>query len=302
MSNYSFWSPTLSHSCWRPNCQTELYHFGVKGMRWGIRHDKEPSGRSFGRRVKPQGDRDHYIPILETDTTANIAMQTARATATNPIKALLGTAVLASGAVATAKIKANEIRTSKLETDSATGLKIKDPKKTWTQEEDMKAVNPGYINLMSQGSRNNCVLCSITYDLRRRGYDVSANFATYGYTEDDIAYYYPGCVTTYCTRDGATTSDQEEYIDQTLENLIATGEGARGTLCVSWMGGGGHSMAYEIHNGQPVIYDCQIGKKVDAREILRYTTDSSVTRLDNVPINKEFIKEATHDDHSKKRR
>lgn len=302
MSNYSFWSPTLYHSCWQPTYQTELYHFGVKGMRWGVRHDKEPTGKRFGGRNKPQGNRDTYEPLLDTHATAQWAAKTASATATNPIAALFGAGVLATGAVAAAKIKANEIRTSKLKTDPETGLKLKDPKKTWTPEEDMKAVNPGYTNLLSQGARNNCMLCSFTYDLRRRGYDVSANFSTYGYAIEDINSWYPDAVTTTHELEGGTEQDYGEYIDSTIEELIKTGEGARGTLCVLWNGGGGHSMAYEIHNGKPIIYDCQIGKVVDAREVLRQSYTSNVTRLDNVEVNKEIIREVTHDDHTKKGR
>lgn len=308
MSNYSFWSPTLSHSCWQPTYQTELYHFGVKGMRWGVRHDKE----TLGGRNKPRGGREHYELFRDTDSVAAVANFLSRSVSGLKVGESLHWANLLKGAgVTAAKIKANEFRTSKLQTDPKTGLKLKDPNKKYTAEEDMKAVNPGHQNYLSTGSRNNCMLCTMAFDLRRRGYDVSANFATYGYTFDDLKYWYPGCTQSfqelplYSDGNGHYSYDEEDmeaYIDNTIEDLIATGEGSRGALNVFWMGGGGHSMAYEIHNGKPIIYDCQTGRIEDAREILKNTVESHAVRLDNIEPNAEYIKEVTHDNHSKKRR
>lgn len=37
----------------------ELYHFGVKGMKWGIRHDKERSGSSRSRKKKRVASEDY---------------------------------------------------------------------------------------------------------------------------------------------------------------------------------------------------------------------------------------------------
>lgn len=35
----------------------ELYHYGVKGMKWGVRHDYEPVGRNRGQAVQSSGRR-----------------------------------------------------------------------------------------------------------------------------------------------------------------------------------------------------------------------------------------------------
>lgn len=37
----------------------ELYHFGVKGMKWGIRHDKNRSGSSRSRKKKRVASEDY---------------------------------------------------------------------------------------------------------------------------------------------------------------------------------------------------------------------------------------------------
>ena len=39
MSNHSFWSPTARVNKWQPTSKPELYHHGVKGMKWGVRKD-----------------------------------------------------------------------------------------------------------------------------------------------------------------------------------------------------------------------------------------------------------------------
>lgn len=307
-----FWSPSGDYiyvGIWSPTTHLDLYHHGVKGQRWGVITKKD---NSFGKRNKPKDGRDHYEPIRDSDSIATTAANLAVDLSSGHFgRATSRAAALASSAASAAKIKANELRTSKLETDPATGLKLKDPSKTWTPEEDMKAVNPGYMNQLSDASKNNCMLCTLTFDLRRRGYDVTANYANYGYTFEDLSHWYPGCSTSDTTLQTyvdpetgeiiTTPEDMEEYIDESLEELIETGEGARGAFCVYWAGGGGHAMAYEVKNGEPIVYDCQTGEKHegdDLRQLLTYTTESHATRLDNVEPNAEYIKEVTHDDHS----
>lgn len=37
----------------------ELYHFGVKGMKWGVRHDKKSSGSSRSRKKERVASEDY---------------------------------------------------------------------------------------------------------------------------------------------------------------------------------------------------------------------------------------------------
>ncbi len=72
--------------------------------------------------------------------------------------------------------------------------------------------------------------------------------------------------------------------------------GARGELGVQWDVGGAHSMAWEVVKGRPVVFDAQSGKKLsDSKEFLEAVSKAGgiktagYTRLDNVPMNEDFL-------------
>lgn len=46
--------------------QNELYHYGVKGMRWGVRNDHKPSGRKLGRRAFSDENFHRETVIVKT--------------------------------------------------------------------------------------------------------------------------------------------------------------------------------------------------------------------------------------------
>lgn len=303
---YSFWRPSAPrpYSVWAPTYSTELYHFGVKGMRWGVRHEDKKVGRN-----KPGGNRDHDTENEYIKTAKNVAVLGLAAYSGN-VRAAVASASnlagLARGAIAEHNF---DKRTKDLKVDPETGMKLKDPSKTWSAIEDMNAVNPGLDDWTSQGSRNNCMLCTLTFDLRRRGYDVSANSATSGYDIlNDLNFWYPGAASTateslaFAPGSGGGYADMteeqwQEYIDETMEDLLGDGSDQRGAFCVQWQQGGnpagGHAMAYEVKDGKVTIYDCQHRTIVDPNTVLRQTWAASVVRLDNLEPNKEYIKEVT---------
>jgi hypothetical protein len=173
------------------------------------------------------------------------------------------------------------------EIDPKTGFHIKSDRNS-SMETDVRNVNPGFTNL-SDNTKNNCMLCTTAYDLRRRGYDVNAERISSGLQTTDVKRYYPDAEVRQVT--GATTT--AELNQKTKEALISQGEGARGNLMVTWQGGaGGHSMAYEVHNGEVKIYDGQSGEVHETEEIIAYTTAVSYARLDNVEPDWDRIKEA----------
>lgn len=192
----------------------------------------------------------------------------------------------------------------------------------------VKEVNPGYGAI---GTRVNCRRCTFAYEMRRRGYDVRATGTTnsagqtatglanalrpgeknYGTGRFGIASVmikegfvkdlHPDKVVNTPITDmmstfaaGAKKSVPNPGAASILEHLAKEPNGSRGELGVMWKAGGGHSMAYEIFNGKPVIFDTQTGHKLGTLdELVAHGLDkvasAGTTRLDNVPLNHEWL-------------
>lgn len=156
-----------------------------------------------------------------------------------------------------------------------------------SDEENLQAVNAKYKNL-DYGTKNNCMLCSVTYEMRRRGYDVTANSADWGYTNLDVKRWFPDA--------------QPEAIpvsptmsDDFRNKCLAQGEGASGLVLVSWkkeLGGSGHAMHYRVENGQVIISDGQVGKEYgDISKLTPYISEISYCRLDDKEPDYKALKE-----------
>ena len=180
--------------------------------------------------------------------------------------------------------KLNKERAANTKIDKKTGLKLK--QKEMTREEDLKHVNPGYKNFQPN-TKSNCMLCTTTYDIRRRGYDVTAQKAAVGYSDDDIKKWYKNAKVKQVQSTGPAS-----LIRNTKQELVAQGEGARGNLMVQWSGANsGHSMAYEIHDGKVVIYDAQSNEVIkNPDKVLSMSRAASYVRLDNLQPNWKEIK------------
>lgn len=153
-------------------------------------------------------------------------------------------------------------------------------------EEDMAEVNPNYDPYDDDtGYENNCYACTLTYEARRRGYDVEARWDTNGedlYTISDMYRTSDGkrvdnqWVSNSGTPDPKTNArDFETYIKD------AYGEGSRGQLCVYWAGGGGHSIVWEVENNEVLVRDCQLNKTYQLEDVFQYV-DCSIPGTINV--------------------
>lgn len=197
----------------------------------------------------------------------------------------------------------------------------------------VKHVNPDYGQV---GTRVNCRRCTFAYEMRRRGYDVSATKTTTGRGQDVTGIVnavspgqnnIPAGASGVLTRLYAETirkaknpSAETPFTDLLKERGANAGmgrqsisqgdhgtisqsiysalggqpEGARGELGVSWRGGGAHSLAWEVINGRPVIFDTQNGKQFYNEDsfFTQYginVADAGFTRLDNIPLNNDFL-------------
>lgn len=174
--------------------------------------------------------------------------------------------------------------------DKATGLKLK--QREMTPDEDMKQINPGYMN-WSPNTKSNCMLCTTAYALRRKGFDVTANGTNDGYYESQVLSAFPNAKLRRLNikRIPLTSEKQAAIIDK-----IGIPEGGYGNLLVKWDTGGGHSMIYSVENGKPVIRDCQTNKvykgALSCNRILHYAkNDIIIARLDNAKPDIKYMKE-----------
>lgn len=169
--------------------------------------------------------------------------------------------------------------------DEKTGLRVKQT--DMTIEEDAARVNPLFEDVTKQ-SKHNCYLCTVTYDMRRRGYDVTAKGAAVGYTDDEVSKWYGNKM-------DVKHLEKNEYapVSPTMIMDALKKEGGRGMLCVYWKGGGGHAMAYDTEGGSLKIIDAQSNKilktEKEIKRYLSYAVESEYARLDNLKINPKLM-------------
>lgn len=350
--------------------QYELYHHGIKGMKWGVRRFQDEKGRLTNRgkerysedRIKNRDakrkqkaqkyydkanekqkqidalykERDDVGRIKKSKININIKrlekkkaqdLKDAEAKEQGKLTrkqkyALVGASVVA--AYATYKFVDSGHATQMIAKGKAalghTDLEFKKnialSRKGMDSDEIMssvvKRINPNYG---APGTKNNCRRCTFAYEMSRRGYDVKAtrtlngvgqsaiglNNATStkykGFTghlkrafEDDE---YFQSLTETKGMGNKNIPNKNGFSKSIFEALSNNPDGARGELGVKWKLGGGHSMAWEIVKGKPVVFDCQTGEKYESIDdfafIAPMISNASYTRLDNIDLDTNFL-------------
>ena len=277
-----------------------LAHYGVLGMKWGVRRyqNKDGTRTSLGKeraRKDATKDVEHGMEPI----TAYLLMRVAV-----PVVALT-TAVAASEiSKFTARHKNKKLQELKEteEIDEKTGFHLK--AKAMTPEEDLKAINPLY-NDYTTDSTQNCVNCSIAYDLRRRGFDVQAAQTPKGKTTEEILSYYKDAklstdltINPFARLTPSGNAAYEEYKRNAKAAIDNVPDNSRGLLMVAWNNapGSGHCVAYEKTNGVFSIRDGQIGKSTTkSRAVENYISDTyqwQMFRTDNLEPNYDKMKES----------
>lgn len=138
----------------------------------------------------------------------------------------------------------------------------------------------------NSGYSTNCVNCTLAYDMRRRGYDVTApsNKGTTSITAMDIPKLY-NCKDSDVFRAFANNMNagfNKTETSSMYKNMASKyQDGARGFLSVTWAVGGGHTMAWCKENGRVIIRDCQSNEKKDLEEVLSKCVMAQEFRTDD---------------------
>lgn len=295
-----------------------LAHHGILGQRWGKRNgppyplsagahsasEKKAGWKNSLNRTTYSG-ADKKTKPKKNSNKSELALWMMKlgvdVLSLNPVGLTLDIIRGGEAAVASIKERNNKKRREGLKTDPKTGLKLKASETT--PEEDMKRINPSVYDF-DTNTKNNCMLCTTAYELNRRGYDVSAGKTTKGFTANTVKEWFPKAEVKDAynppafseewkkSRQRASWGINKELSEQTINELKKQPNGARGNIMVTFATMGGHSMVYEVNDGNVIIRDCQINQTYKKPEkILNSCATVQYARTDNVDFDIEKIKE-----------
>lgn len=277
-----------------------LTHYGVKGMRWGVR--KEPETK--GRKTKSSGLSDtklnsgSVLDFISNLTNKDIGSIKDKAIRTN---------------VGVVKIDGFDTKQKKVADNTIELIKNKLPDRYASAEEAQKKLDQfeqdKYTMAYTRGKDQtylvnhdgpsnirliNCFECSMAYEMRNRGYNVQAKEMDGGWSAEvmhafDIKDGFKLNISLDRSYSGDKVAAAKEAYNQMAEQCKSFGDGARGCLGVQWANtDGGHSMYWVVENGEFKIIDAQDSRR-NGYEVFMSPADAvdseiTVYRLDNAEL------------------
>lgn len=249
----------------------EFSHYGVLGMKWGVRKDQD---KSSTKSRKSKTDRTLYF---ETDLTKTQVTLNGTNTLDDYRKQIedLGiterTNFYMPKAIASKKLQ-NLPKIENKGSDEEDVLKVNDPTE-------------------SKNRTTNCFQCTIAYEMRHRGYDVQAN-TNYGGHNFEYLHAFDVLdsfsVKTKSKTDGDYTPTSEETAAQCFDRIASQcllyGDGASGAITMNFPLGGGHVMNWVVEDGEFKLIDAQRGGEDGYETFTKSTFDVEVFRLDNAEL------------------
>lgn len=216
--------------------EIKLQHYGVKGMKWGVRKEYEPVGRKTKSNVTEVDSRE--MNSLELSL------------------ALLGVGLIISNV-------GNKKVTLQAEDPALQLNSLKSAKRIKPPESYLDSVR-GTNNTKSvnKNFKNNCPNTTLAYELRRRGYDVKAKPAPKGLTMSTIRDLYNIKESDLKINNMSNMLKAKENSNKIIKYFDSQPDGYRGAIGIHWDGlsMSGHIFNVERINGRTIFIDSQSGK------------------------------------------
>lgn len=279
--------------------ENELRHYGVKGMKWGVRRYQNKDG-SLTAAGKKRYSSDDGQNSTDRSSENNVSRgKSAIKSLSNKKVSELSNDYIGSGELTTLAVQAVSVAAiigigygmqkhstnKKLKEldkmrDNREFKSLSDVpklKEKETPEQSMKKVNPGYP---SAGSTMNCTFCTTAMVMREKGYDVTAKKSTTGWPGKELF--------EKTFNSPRIQMGRKNTSEKMIDTLSSQGKDAYGNLTVYWNLGGGHSVFWKNINGKTHIYDGQSGEEYDVSNPKNSTFLKSIdlkrisyNRLDN---------------------
>lgn len=218
--------------------EAKLEHYGVKGMKWGVR--KTPEQLRDGRKTNmSKKTMDGIDPV-------SLAMSLG----------LIGVSIIASNV-------GNKKITMQAEEPELQLKKLKEAKKIKPPEPYSVSIkNTNNTRSLNKNFKNNCPNTTLAYELRRRGYDVKAKPAPSGMTMSSIRDLYnikESDINITNMTNPFKTKENNRKLNSYFDSMP---DGYRGAIGVMWDGiaSGGHIFNVERVDGKTMFIDSQTGK------------------------------------------
>lgn len=279
-----------------------LEHYGVKGMKWGVRrYQPYPNGSKKGIYL---GDSVGHQPLkYKSPMVRTITSYTKKLGHATLAQLIPGYALAYNTSQIHRNVKYNLDGTNyvKKQGDYESLSSLTKKAVPTSSEEDAKLVNKGN----SKGRVNNCGFCTATMEMRRRGYDVEARKKAKGITSNQYDDWFDGLVHESSHVERLPGQSRKEWVIQNYNQLCkkieAKGNGSRGYVAFQYQKfGSGHTLFWEVFNGEVTFYDGQSGKK-NPGDVFSFSDQRyEYGRLDNCKLKSDITETCISRDYKKK--
>ena len=283
----------ISHSLRHPY-PNELYHHGIKGQHWGVRNgppyplnkrlsNKIKSGKNETVRESSKTYRDKRSGKIKTTKSDKAGTTHYGSFWESRLSEVIDATDLDE------LVNVADILSSRDKDPSS--VFFLDKKGRYLDEDDLAVVNQDIYKSDEKGLRNNCVKCSNSLELRRRGYNVVAGRSAHGMLNSATQYYWDGAV------------PYKERFGNIMSRITSFGNKGSGEFIARRADGSGHSV-YFSHDltgsdGKRKLgfFDGQTGEVYDSIESLYDAQGfdksqfAQITRLDNATPNWKHMSE-----------